>query len=312
MTDTELDVLAEGLEFPEGPIAMPDGSVVLVEIKGGRLTKVAADGAVTTVADLGGGPNGAAIGPDGKCYVCNNGGGFVWKTDPEYGLRPHTLDGTYKGGYIERVDLATGATEVVYTDCGDIPLRGPNDLVFDRQGGFWFTDTGRRRSEDIDLGALYYATIDGGHIERVAHPINQPNGVGLSPDESRVYVSETSHGRLWAWDVVAPGRVRKRPFPSPAGGDLVAGLPGYKLFDSLALDAEGNILIATLMESGISTIAPDGRGEIGFVPLPDVFTTNICFGGPDLKTAYVTLGATGRLIRIDWPTPGLPLNFLNR
>src|SRR5687768_18621708 len=69
--------LATGLQFPEGPIAMPDGSVLLVEIRRGTLSRVDTDGKVAVVADLGGGPNGAAIGPDGACYVVNN-GGFLW------------------------------------------------------------------------------------------------------------------------------------------------------------------------------------------------------------------------------------------
>ena len=59
--------------FPEGPVFMPDGSVIVVEIAGQRLTRVAPDGTKTTIAEMGGGPNGAAMGPDGKIYVCNNG-----------------------------------------------------------------------------------------------------------------------------------------------------------------------------------------------------------------------------------------------
>ena len=74
-------LIASGLQFPEGPIAMPDGSLILVEIKRGTLTRVAADGAVSVVAELGGGPNGLAIGPDGAAYVCNN-GGFQWTELP--------------------------------------------------------------------------------------------------------------------------------------------------------------------------------------------------------------------------------------
>src|SRR5665647_2022443 len=70
-------VLATGLEFPEGPVVMPDGSVVLVEIRGQRLTRVWPDGRKEVVAQIPGGPNGAALGPDGKMYVCNN-GGFSW------------------------------------------------------------------------------------------------------------------------------------------------------------------------------------------------------------------------------------------
>src|SRR5574342_282823 len=108
---------------------MADGSVLLVEIERGTLTRVAADGRKEAVARMGGGPNGAAIGPDGKCYVCNN-GGFKWVED-ELCLRPVLQPEDYSGGRIERVDLESGGIETLYTDSANGPLRGPNDLVFD-------------------------------------------------------------------------------------------------------------------------------------------------------------------------------------
>ncbi len=76
----ELTEIASGLRFPEGPIAMPDGSVLLVEIEGRTLTRIGHDRSKTTVAEFTGGPNGAAIGPDGRCYICNN-GGFKFRYD---------------------------------------------------------------------------------------------------------------------------------------------------------------------------------------------------------------------------------------
>ena len=83
-----LQEIASGLRFPEGPVAMPDGSFLVVEIERGTLTRIGADGTISYIAKPGGGPNGAAIGPDGRCYVCNN-GGFRWtpEGDPS-GLRP--------------------------------------------------------------------------------------------------------------------------------------------------------------------------------------------------------------------------------
>src|SRR5487761_2560575 len=77
---SEIHVLARGLRFPEGPVAMRDGSVVLVEIERQTVTRVAPDGTVSVVAHTGGGPNGLAVGPDGAFYVCNN-GGFAWRTE---------------------------------------------------------------------------------------------------------------------------------------------------------------------------------------------------------------------------------------
>ena len=78
----ELEIVAEGLRFPEGPVAMPDGSVIVVEIAAGRITRVAPDGSTTTLAETGGGPNGLAIGPGGKLYCCNNGGFNYVETRP--------------------------------------------------------------------------------------------------------------------------------------------------------------------------------------------------------------------------------------
>jgi gluconolactonase len=301
--------IATGLRFPEGPIAMPDGTIVLVEIGRGTLSRVAPDGTIEVIAQLGGGPNGAAIGPDGAVYVCNN-GGLRWHED-QNGLRPVGQPDDYGGGRIERVDLATGAVRVLYTGAEKGPLKGPNDLVFDRAGGMWFTDLGKTRERDMDRGGVYYATADGSQIREVIYPMLTPNGIGLSPDESRLYVAETHTGRLWAFDLDAPGVVRRRKFPSPNGGELVAGLPGYQLFDSLAVDAEGNICVATLFNGGITVISPDGA-RIEHLQMPDLYTTNLCFGGPELRTAFVTLSLSGRLVALDWPRAGLALNFLNR
>lgn len=300
--------IAKGLRFPEGPVAMADGSVLLVEIERQTLSRVRPDGTVEVVAKTGGGPNGAAIGPDGKCYLCNN-GGFEWHRGPE-GVRPLVQAEDYSGGRIERVDLKTGAVETLYTGMGERKLRGPNDLVFDNQGGFWFTDLGKSRAHDMDRGGIWYARADGSFIKEVIHPVLTPNGIGLSPSGDRLYVAETQTGRVWAWDILGPGELKRQPFPSPHGGVLVAGLGGYQLLDSLAVDGAGNICIATLMNGGITVISPDGK-QVEHIALPDPYVTNICFGGLELRTAYVTLSLSGRLIAMDWPRPGAKLNYLN-
>ena len=301
--------IAAGLRFPEGPVAMPDGSVILMEIEARRLTRIMPDGAKRVIAVTGGGPNGAAMGPDGACYVCNN-GGFRWHEQGGV-LRPMLQADDYSGGRIERVDLATGAVTVLYSEVGGNQLRGPNDIVFDDLGGFWFTDLGKTRARDWDRGGVYYAKADGSLVKEVIFPLVTPNGIGLSPAGDRLYVAETVTGRLWAFDISAPGEIRRHPFPSPNGGTLVAGLPGYQLFDSLAVDADGNICVATLFNGGITIISPDGSC-IDHVPMPDFLTTNICFGGPDLRTAFITLSSTGRLVAMPWERPGLPLHYLNR
>ncbi|WP_158816706.1 SMP-30/gluconolactonase/LRE family protein [Methylocapsa sp. S129] len=297
--------ITSGLGFPEGPIALADGSVLVVEIEGGRLTRVQPSGRRETVAELGGGPNGAAMGPDGKCYVCNN-GGFAWQREETGYLRPIGRSTDYQTGRIEQVDLATGAVKVLYDQCNGVPLKGPNDIVFDAAGGFWFTDLGKTYGRVSDRGAVYYARTDGSLIKEAIFPILTPNGVGLSPDGRTLYVSETETSRLWRFDIIGVGEVAKEPWPSPNGGKLVHGLPGYQRFDSLAVEANGAICVATLVRGGVSVFSPEGD-LLEFHEAPEPYCTNICFGGPLMKTAYITLSGTGRLIAVDWPRAGLAL-----
>ncbi|MCB1744825.1 MAG: SMP-30/gluconolactonase/LRE family protein [Gammaproteobacteria bacterium] len=302
--------ITDGLLFPEGPIAMPDGSVLVVEIARGTLTRVLPDGRKEVVAETGGGPNGAAIGPDGACYICNN-GGFKWQIEADGKRRSIAAADDYVSGRIERVDLNTGKVDVLYDRCDGHLLKGPNDIVFDRQGNMWFTDLGKVRERDRDWGGVYWARPDGSEIKEVIHPFLTANGIGLSPDEKTLYVAETETARLWAYPIVGPGEVLKQSFPPMLnGGRLVCAENGWRRFDSLAVEAYGNVCVATLCTGGISVADPNG-GLVEFVPLDDPYTTNICFGGPDLKTAYITLSWTGKLVAVDWPRAGLPLNFLN-
>ena len=224
-------VVTDQLWFPEGPIALDDGSFLVVEIRRRTLTRVRQDGRVEVVAELGGGPNGAAIGPDGHCYVANNGGfRFTQRADGAW-VTAGTPD-DYTTGRVERVNIGTGAFDRLYDRVGDEPLRGPNDIVFDAHGGFWFTDPGKVRHRSMDRGKVCYASADGTLIREVISPIHKPNGIGLSPD----------------------------------------------------------------------------GGLVEHVPVPgDTHCTNICFGGPDLRKAYITQSLAGRLIEMDWPRPGLRL-----
>lgn len=302
----EIRELAEGLRFPEGPIAMDDGSILLVEIARGTLTKVTPDGAVEVVAELGGGPNGAALGPDGAVYITNNGGCFEWQD--VMGLTvPGPVPEGWTGGSIQRVDLDTGEVTTLYTESSSGPLRAPNDLVFDADGGFWFTDHGVRLERTSDRTGVHYARIDGSSCVEVIHPLDAPNGIGLSPAGDVLYVAETHTGRVWWWSVTGPGQVSSTEGLN-AGGQLLAGLPGAQLLDSLAVDEEGWVCVGTLGNGGITAISPDGS-QVEHVPLPDLLVTNICFGGPDRRTAYATLSGTGKLVAFDWPRPGLRLHF---
>ncbi|HEY4249919.1 MAG TPA: SMP-30/gluconolactonase/LRE family protein [Roseomonas sp.] len=300
----DIEILARGLGFPEGPVVMGDGSVVITEINGGKITRVGADGGVTQLGAAAGGPNGLATGPDGALYLCNN-GGSRYLPGHFMGMGPAA---DYAGGSVERVDPKTGERRVLYTECNGHRLSAPNDIVFDRQGGFYFTDLGKRYARHRDHGGLYYALPDGSSIKEIAFPILSANGVGLSPDEKTVYVADTEGARLWAFAVEAPGVLKPGVFPAAHGGVCIAGLPGKARFDSLAVTAAGNIAVATLTTGCISVFSPDGA-LLRSVKMPDTHPTNICFGGPDMRTAYVTLSAKGELARTTWDEPGLRLNF---
>ena len=301
-------IIAEGLKFPEGPVARPDGSLFFVEIERGTVSLVAADGTAGVFAGLGGGPNGLAVGPDGALYVCNN-GGFLYGRDAAGVNRvvPGVPAG-YAGGRIERLDLETRARQVLYDRCGEHRLVGPNDIVFDRFGGFYFTDMGKLYPRFRENGGLYYGLADGSRIVEVAYPMIMPNGVGLSPDGSVVYVAETETARLWAFDLVAPGVIKAHGETPLHGGRLVCGLGGYQRFDSLAVAASGNVCVATLVSGCITVVAPSGE-VLRQVPTGDAMTTNICFGGADLRTAYITLSGSGRIARMEWEEPGLDLAY---
>jgi gluconolactonase len=294
----DVEVVVDGLAFPEGPVAMADGSVIVLEIGSGRVTRVGPDGRAEVAAEVGGGPNGAAIGPDGALYICNNGGMGRERT-----LAP----------CIQRLELETGRVDVLYRECDGQPLEAPNDLDFDPAGGFWFTD--------FAGDAIYYATVDGTSITSALRRVQSPNGIGLSPEGDVLYWAQTYTRQVHRRRLDGPGSMVASPrfdlftfmrHEAPDPWTLVAGLPGAMELDSLAVEAGGALCVGTLIQSGITVVEPtDGSFEQYTLPahLVDAAVTNICFGGPDLRTAWLTCSVSGRLVSCRWPRPGLRLAF---
>ena len=207
------------------------------------------------------------------------------------------------------MEIATGAVTDLYTSCDGHPLRAPNDLVMDGLGGFYFTDHGIRdhHARTSDLTGIYYARCDGSAITEVVFPVESPNGIGLSPDGATLYWAETMSGRVFARDVAGPGRLVEKDLLDLSG--VLCGLPGFQLFDSLAVDGAGNVCVATLINGGVTVISPSGE-VLQHMATGDLMTTNICFGGPDFGTAYLTLSGQGKLVSTPWPYPGLRLPHL--
>lgn len=358
----ELTIVAEGLGFPEGPVATQDGTLYFVDIRQQTLMRLEDGSKPEWVADIPGGPNGLAIGPDGHAYVCNNGGVFDFDEVPpapdklprnrnEYLLIPdpkcpgqnygklatdaagHPIAGKAHAaaGSICKVNLKTCKVTELYGPSKGDSLIAPDDIVFDAngpEGSFWFTDCGYQNSAILRKGGVYAGHVNGQPPVKMAD-IPSANGIGFSKDGKVLYVADTLFGRLWALDIdvvrnedgtpdrnAHTRRVKEGPFP-PFPGRVVLTLPGLQWVDSLKVEDSGRVCIGTLLRGGITVFNP-ADGSVDFLPIGgvkpneepgDPFTSNLCFGGPDMTDVWITASATGRIFKGIWPRPGLKLAF---
>ena len=193
----------------------------------------------------------------------------------------------------------TGAVTVLYTECAGNPLWGPNDLVFDAAGGMWFTDHGKIHARSKTHGGVYYAQPDGSSIDEVIYPLDAPNGIGLSPDGSRLYVAETHTGRVFEWGVAGPGRVEKLNPAADHGGNLLFGageLPAVRLpRGRRGRQRRGRDARPQRGAHGdlARRVAASSRCRC-----PIRSCTNVCFGGADL-THRVRHAVGHRQARVD-------------
>jgi gluconolactonase len=329
----EMRFVADNLNFPAGALALASGDVIVAEVCGGGLVRIGRDGAKSVFAATGGAPTGTAFGPDGAIYVCNNGAPKIVREklpDGRTAYRPPNPGELPAGvgGQIQRV-TPDGKVSTVHRECDGRALMAPASLAFDREGNFYFSDIGHHEGPVRDpgvsteskhlsvlrmagaitrnaAGSVYYASPDGRMIREVLHPLASPNGVALSPDETTLYVGESGTGRLWAFQLTGAGKLGKRRCLGVVPGRRPLN---FSWCEGLAIDAQADVLTATVVNGGVTTFSPQG-GQIEHVSTGDPFTTSMCFGGADRRTLFVTLGGSGRLVAYDaWPTEGHRLNF---
>ncbi len=303
--------LARGLQFPEGPVVEADGSVLVSEMAGGRVTRVRADGSTELVASTGGGPNGLARRPDGTLLVCQ-GGGSRWQARPWPFDLPGSVDLVLPAGaaddaltpqvqVVEPDGTVTTLTErFVGVDGVERPLGRPSDVCVDADGGFWMTDGGAGHGRDRALTGILYGAAGlapGEPLREVLYPLEMPNGVARSLDGTRLYVTETRTRRVWEL-TLAPGETveRARGFVTvPSGGPMNFGGA-----DGICVDGDGRVVVATLGTGGVTVFSPDGE-LLGALVLDDPMTTNAAFD-PSAGALVVTLATSGRVVVVDdWP-----------
>jgi len=294
-------VLATGLRFPEGPSVGRDGRLYFVEMGNARVPRIAEDGRVETFSETGGGPNGSAFGPDGALYVCDN--GARWPAAPSTdGLASPPAQ--HVPGRIVRV-TPDGVAATFLAEVDGAELAQPNDLCFDDHGGFYFTnpvwpDDPDAFLEEFVPGDICYAVPDSnGDCARALRchtGIAYPNGIGVSPDGATLLVACSFTGRLIAFPILAPGELREPRDYAHLGNDTVP--------DGFCFDVTGRVICAGAMTQAFHVFPPGGGDKEAEIPVEGQTPTNVCFGGPDFRTLFMTESGSGRIVATQWQCPG--------
>jgi gluconolactonase len=285
--------LATTVAFIEGPTSDRDGNIYFSDIINQRIMKLSAAGALSTYRERSNLANGLLIDPQGRLVACE-GASFE-----RPGLK---LSGTPR---VTRTDLATGKVEILADSYGGKPLVGPNDVTIDSQGRLYFTELN---------GASVYRIDGPGKISRIlsARDVRNPNGIQISPDDKTLYLVESGRGPNDAREI--------RRYDLSRDGTVRNPRQHYNFFpgrsaDGMSIDIEGNLYASAGMnqsrgtsetldtKTGVYVISPAGQ-LLKFIPIPEDLISNNGFGGPDMKTLYVTSGKD--LFRMRTEVAGLP------
>ncbi len=268
---TPVLVLGDGFKGTEGPLALPDGSLVFTETLDSRITRIAPDGHLSTHLRDTNGANGLGLNAAGDIVA-------VQVNDTRVGTlgaRGATLASGWEGK----------------------PFGRPNDLVVSRDGSVYFTDSGRNANPPappVEVAPPAVYRIKNGLLERLVADITRPNGIQLSPDEKTLYVANTSGEHVLAYQIRTDGSLGpRRNFARLAGWQPNAPAGPTSGADGLAVDAQGRLYVATA--AGVEVFDPAGQA-LGVIALPRQ-PQNLAFAGPDKKQLFVV--GRGAAWRID-------------
>ena len=266
---TTVELIKDGFQGTEGPLGLPDGTVLFTEGQANRITRIAADGSTSAFLENSNGSNGLALNARGDVVS-------VQTTRPSVGI-------VYPAEHAKTlVDAFEGQ-----------PLNRPNDLVIDRKDGIYFTDPGARPEpgQPAPKTAVYYLSPQG-KLQKLASDIERPNGIQLSPDEKVLYVANTSGEYILAYDIASDGSVGPRRNLAKLDGVQTTEKGVNSGADGLAVDSAGRLYVA----SAIGVQVFDAKGKaLGVIPLPKA-PQNLAFAGKQKKTLYIVgRGAAYRL-----------------
>jgi gluconolactonase len=277
------EIVVRGVPFGEGPVWCTDGTLVVTSVAAGALFRVWPDEQrAERFADTGGGANGAALAADGSILVTQNGG-------IDFSKLPVFNDLVSPPPATPGLQLATAAGDVSYL--ADANFHAPNDLAVAPDGRVFFTDPGHYPPPDDAIGRVLIYERDG-TVSVFAEGFWFCNGIAFDRDGEIVVVERQGMQRVFA----------------DASREWVVETLGTGGGDGFCLDADGRFYVASTVEHGIRVVDPDGS-IVDFLPIEGRgVCTNCCFGGPDLRTLFVTDAMPGDVVAFEgMPTPGAPL-----
>lgn len=248
--------VAGGFKFTEGPAPDAAGNVYFTDQPTDRILIWTAAGKLETFLEKSGRSNGLCFDTDGTLWACADEKNELWKIDPK-----------------------TKTRTVVVKDHGGKLLNGPNDVWVRPDGGAYFTDPFYKRDywkrgpTEQDVPGVYFVS-PGGKLSRVEGGLKKPNGIIGTPDGKTLYVADIGDRKTFAYDIQPDGSLKNRRLFCEQGSD------------GMTLDEEGNVY---LTGKGVTVFDKAGK-KVAQIDIPEPWAANVCFGGKDMKTLFVTAG----------------------